>query len=118
MAKSAWEITTTAFNEIGVHIFIDKAMAILNFPEVSANDIRRGVINFVRLEIRNAKLNEYILSENLLIQRLITLAEIFMTLGHQQSIWAIGLTCFTIYLVLGSSIEFFLGIIPPLKHHK
>ena len=87
-AKSAWEIVITAFNEIGVHIYIDKEMAILNYPEVNANDIRRVVINFVRLEIRNAKLNEYILSENLLIQRLITLAEIFMTQGHQESIWA------------------------------
>ena len=88
VARNAWDIVTTAFNEIGIHTFIDKAMSILNFPEVSANDIRRVVINFTRLEIRNAKLNEYILTENLLVQRLITLGEIFMTLGHQENIWA------------------------------
>ena len=52
-----------------------------------ANDIRRIVINFVRLEIRNAKLFEYILTECMVIKRLTTLASIFKQLKFQSSIW-------------------------------
>ena len=53
-----------------------------------SNDIRRIIINFVRLEIRNAKLFEFILTECMIIKRLTTLAGIFKELKFQSSIWA------------------------------
>ena len=70
-----------------IYIYIDAATTILNL-QVPANDIRRIVINFVRLEIRNAKLFEYILTECMIIKRLTTLASIFKELKFQNSIWA------------------------------
>ena len=87
MAKPIWDKVSDIMNEIGIYIYIDAATAILNL-QVPANDIRRIVINFVRLEIRNAKLFEYILTECMIIKRLMTLASIFKDLNFQNSIWA------------------------------
>ena len=87
MAKPIWDKVSDILNEIGIYIYIDAAASILNL-QVPANDIRRIVINFVRLEIRNAKLFEYILTECMLIKRLTTLASIFKELKFQNSIWA------------------------------
>ena len=87
MAKPIWDKVSDILNEIGIYIYIDAAASILNL-QVPANDIRRIVINFVRLEIRNAKLFEYILTECIIIKRLTTLASIFKELKFQNSIWA------------------------------
>ena len=87
MAKPIWVKVSDILNEIGIYIYIDTAMAILNC-QVPADDIRRIIINFVRLEIRNTKLFEYILTECMIIKRLTTLASIFKELKFQSSIWA------------------------------
>ena len=87
MAKTLWDKVSDIVSEIGIYIYIDKATSILNC-QVPARDIRRIIINFVRLEIRNAKLFEYILTECMLIKRLTTLASIFKELKFQNSIWA------------------------------
>merc|ERR1712101_106959 len=87
MAKPIWIKVSDILNEIGIYIYIDAAASILNC-QVPSNDIRRIIINFVRLEIRNAKLFEYILTECMVIKRLTTLASIFKELKFQSSIWA------------------------------
>ena len=89
MAKPLWDRISDALNEIGIYIYIyiDKAVAIL-YCQVPSNDIRRIIINFIRLEIRSAKLFEYILTECMLIKRVTTLASIFKELKFQSSIWA------------------------------
>ena len=87
MAKPIWDKVSDILNEIGIYIYIDAATTILNL-QVPSNDIRRIVINFVRLEIRNAKLFEYILTECMIIKRFTTLASIFKELKFQNSIWA------------------------------
>ena len=85
MAKPIWDNISDILNEIGIYIYIDAAATILNL-QVPPNDIRRIIINFVRLEIRNAKLFEYILTECMVIKRLTTLASIFKELKFQNSI--------------------------------